>query len=76
MHSVSLPATADVTRRVVRGHHAWGTPRALASAAAVVLSLFEMHLDAIVAALDEADYVEIGPGSMVVHRRREGGPTG
>lgn len=41
-----------------------------------LLSLFETHLVAIVAALDEADFVEIGPSSLVVHRRREGGPAG
>jgi len=41
-----------------------------------LVSLFERHLDAIVAALDEADFVEIGPDSLVVHRRRDGGSTG
>ncbi|MDQ3152122.1 MAG: DUF5615 family PIN-like protein [Actinomycetota bacterium] len=41
-----------------------------------LVSLFERHLDAIAAALDEADFVEIGPDSLVVHRRRDGGSTG
>jgi hypothetical protein len=38
-----------------------------------LLSLFEAHLDAIVGALDEADFVEFGPDSLVVHRRRGDG---
>lgn len=38
-----------------------------------LLSLFEAHLDAIVAALGDADFVELGPGSLIVHRRREDG---
>jgi predicted nuclease of predicted toxin-antitoxin system len=40
-----------------------------------LLSLFEAHLDAILTALEEADFVELTTGSLVVHRRREGGPT-
>lgn len=40
-----------------------------------LLSLFETHLDAITAALDQADFVELGPHSLVVHRRRDQGPT-
>lgn len=35
-----------------------------------LLALFEKHLDAIVATLTEADFVELGPDSLVVHRRR------
>lgn len=35
-----------------------------------LLSLFELHLDAIAAAFDAADFVEVGPDSLVVHRRR------
>lgn len=42
---------------------------------AALLSLFETHLDAIATALEEADFVELGPDSLVVHRRREDGPT-
>jgi len=38
-----------------------------------LLSLFETHLDAIATALGEGDFVELGPGSLVVHRRREDG---
>lgn len=40
-----------------------------------LLSLFEVHLGAILAALEEADFVELFPGSLVVHRRRENGPA-
>ncbi len=40
-----------------------------------LLSLFEAHLDAILTAFEEADFVELTPGSLVVHRRREDGPT-
>ena len=38
-----------------------------------LLSLFETHLDTIGTALGEADFVELGPDSLVVHRRREDG---
>jgi len=38
-------------------------------------SLFEAHLGAILAALEEADFVELVSGSLVVHRRREDGPA-
>jgi uncharacterized protein (DUF433 family) len=37
---------------------------------AALLALFETHLDVIITALEEADYVELGPNSLVVHRRR------
>lgn len=40
-----------------------------------LLSLFETHLDMIATALDEADFVELGPDSLVMHRRREDGHT-
>jgi hypothetical protein len=41
---------------------------------AALLSLFEANLDAVVgAALGEANFVELGPAAMVVHRRREPG---
>ena len=39
------------------------------------LSLFETHLDVIATALGDADFVELGPSSLVLHRRREDGPT-
>ena len=35
-----------------------------------LLVLFETNLDAITSALDEADFVELGPDSLAVHRRR------
>lgn len=40
-----------------------------------LLSLVETHLGAIVTALEEADFVELGADSLVVHRRREDGRT-
>ncbi|MGH3921789.1 MAG: DUF5615 family PIN-like protein, partial [Pseudonocardiaceae bacterium] len=40
-----------------------------------LLALFEAHLAAIVATLNEADFVEIGPGALIVHRRREDDPA-
>jgi predicted nuclease of predicted toxin-antitoxin system len=40
-----------------------------------LLSLFEAHLDTILTTLEEADFVELTTGSLVVHRRREDGPT-
>ncbi|MGH3844503.1 MAG: DUF5615 family PIN-like protein [Pseudonocardiaceae bacterium] len=42
---------------------------------AALLALFEANLDAIVGALSEADFVELGPDALVVHRRRSGGPA-
>lgn len=42
---------------------------------AALLSLFETHLDAIVSALQEADFVELDPSSLIVYRRREDGPA-
>jgi predicted nuclease of predicted toxin-antitoxin system len=35
-----------------------------------LLALFAKHLDVIVAALDEGDFVEFGPNALVIHRRR------
>ncbi len=40
-----------------------------------LLLLCESHLDAIATALGEADFAELGPDSLVVYRRREGGDT-
>lgn len=63
------------------GHLLTGSPRRLLVVTtgnitnAALLSLFETHLAAIVAGLDEADFVELGPDSLVVHRRRGGGPA-
>lgn len=39
-----------------------------------LLALFERHLDAILTALEDADFVELDPASLIVHRCREG-PT-
>ena len=36
-----------------------------------LLSLFAANLEEIVTALTEADFVEIGPDSLVLHRRRD-----
>jgi predicted nuclease of predicted toxin-antitoxin system len=36
-----------------------------------LLSLFELHLDAIVSALDEADFVELSQDALALGRRRE-----
>ena len=35
-----------------------------------LLALFEEHLDAIVAGLDEAQFVELGPDWLIVHEDR------
>ncbi|MGH3568170.1 MAG: DUF5615 family PIN-like protein [Pseudonocardia sp.] len=35
-----------------------------------LLALFAAHLNTIVVALDEADFVEVGPQALIVHRRR------
>ncbi len=42
---------------------------------AALLALFEANLDVIVGALGEADFVELGPVGLVVHRRRGDGPA-
>ncbi len=63
------------------GHLLSGSPRRLLVvttgnvANAVLLALFEANLDAIVGALGEADFVELGSESLVVHRRRGDGST-
>jgi hypothetical protein len=35
-----------------------------------LLALFDQHLDSIVAALDEARFVELGPDRLIVHEDR------
>lgn len=40
-----------------------------------LLSLVETHLAAICSAFDEADFVELGPSSLIVYRRREDRPA-
>jgi predicted nuclease of predicted toxin-antitoxin system len=37
-----------------------------------LLALFRDNLDVVVAALGEADFVELGPKELIVHRRRVG----
>ncbi|MGH3788747.1 MAG: hypothetical protein ACRDRG_19855 [Pseudonocardiaceae bacterium] len=41
-----------------------------------LLVLFAKHLDAIVAALGEGDFVEFAPDALVVYRRRGDEPPG
>jgi predicted nuclease of predicted toxin-antitoxin system len=38
---------------------------------AALMSLFEANHEAIVTALTEVDFVEVGPDSLVLHRRRD-----
>lgn len=66
--------------RDFRDDHLWrGSPRRLLVVATgnidntALLSRFQTHLDAIVAAIEEADFVELGPDALVVHRRRGDG---
>lgn len=44
-------------------------------ASAALLSLVETHLAAVLNTFDEADFVELGPSSLIVYRRREDGPA-
>ena len=39
---------------------------------AALLALVEVNLGSVVDALGDADFVELGPETMVVHRRRRG----
>lgn len=61
------------------GHLLSGSPRRLLIVATgnitntALLGLFETNLDAVVGALGDADFVELGPAAMVVHKRR--GPS-
>ncbi|HKR51825.1 MAG TPA: DUF5615 family PIN-like protein [Pseudonocardiaceae bacterium] len=56
-----------------------GSPRRLLAVATgnitntALLALFQANLDTIVDALGEADFVELGPKALVVHRRRGDG---
>ena len=84
-----IAALADDEDRVVvtkdrdfrDGHLLSGSPRRLLVVAtgnitnSALLSLFEAHLGAILAALEEADFVELVSGSLVVDRRGEDGPA-
>ena len=78
---------ADADNRVVvtkdrdfrDGHLLARSPRRLLVVAtgnitdAALLVLFQSNLDAVVGAFDEADFVELGSGTLVVHRRLGGG---
>ncbi len=80
-----IAALADETGRVVvtkdrdfrDGHLLSGSPRRLLVVAtgnitnAALLALFAEHLDAIVAAFDEVDFVELRPTALVLHGRRD-----
>lgn len=63
------------------GHLLTGSPRRLLVVTTgnitntALLALFATHLEAITAALEEADYIELGPDALVVHRRRDDGRT-
>lgn len=58
-------------------HLLTGSPRRLLIVAtgnitnAALLALARSHLDAITAAFDEADFVELGNDQLIVHQRRE-----
>lgn len=81
---VRIAEVADDEGRVVitkdrdfrDGHLLSGSPRRLLVVAtgnitnAALLALFEANLVAVVEALGEADFVELGPEAMVIHRRR------
>jgi predicted nuclease of predicted toxin-antitoxin system len=74
---------ADAENRVVvtkdrdfrDGHLLSGTPRRLLVVATgnitnnALMTLFTTHVDVLIAALEEADFVELGPNAVVVHRR-------
>ncbi|MGH3910039.1 MAG: DUF5615 family PIN-like protein [Pseudonocardiaceae bacterium] len=84
-----IAATADAEDRVVvtkdrdfrDSHLLNGSPRRLLVVTTgnisnnALLALFDDHLDTIVATLDEADFVELGPRALVAHRRHDDGPT-
>lgn len=63
------------------GHLLSGSPRRLLIVATgnitntALLALFKVNLEAVVGALGEADFVELWPDALVVHRRRGNGPT-
>jgi Uncharacterized protein conserved in bacteria len=61
------------------GHLLAGSPRRLLVVAtgnitnSALLALFARHLDAVVDALGDVDFVELGPDTLILHRRRGGG---
>jgi predicted nuclease of predicted toxin-antitoxin system len=64
------------------GHLLSGSPRRLLIVATgnitntELLALFQANLDAIVAALSESDFVELGPRTLVIHERPDRGTSG
>jgi predicted nuclease of predicted toxin-antitoxin system len=78
-----IASQADAEERVVvtkdadfrDGHLITGSPRRLLVVATgnisntALLALFERHLENVVAALTDADFVELRSAEMVVHRR-------
>lgn len=64
------------------GHLLSGSPRRLLVVATgnitntELLTLFQDNLDTIVDAFGEADFVELGPHTLVIHQRRDPGPPG
>ena len=73
-------SSAPLLRAVTGWSHLARSPRRLFVVATgnitndALLVLFPKHLDAIVAALDEGDFVEFGPDALVVHRRSDEPP--
>jgi predicted nuclease of predicted toxin-antitoxin system len=64
------------------GHLLSGSPRRLLIVATgnitntELLALFQANLDAIIAALSESDFVELGPRTLVIHERPDRGTPG
>ena len=62
------------------GHLLSGSPRRLLVVATgnitntELLALFQDNLDTIVDSFGEADFVELGPHTLVIHQRRDPGP--
>ena len=79
---------ADTENRVVvtkdrdfrDGHLLTGSPRRLLVVATgnitnnALMALFAANLDILVAAFDDADFIELGPAALVVHRRNPSKP--
>ena len=74
VHTSALPKDRDFRD----GHLLASTPRRLLVVAtgnitnAALFALFQDNLDVVVAALEGADFVELGPKALVVHQRRVG----
>jgi predicted nuclease of predicted toxin-antitoxin system len=79
---------ADAENRVVvtkdrdfrDGHLLAGSPRRLLVVAtgnitnSALMTLFAANLDILIAAFDDADFLELGPAAFVVHRRNPNKP--